>query len=234
VGGGAAAAAAGAARAARARRIAARAAAARPGAQQQMVTLLLVIAAAAADAAAVVAAIRGGGLNAEVAVDVQNVTHVLNPLFLGCHSDTGYAHQSRGLFSQLIMDGSFEAEQTSPPAAPKPCFPSRSNTPCVSDGIPWTHVVSSGAQATITTDAAHKMHGFKSMKISVQSGVAGVANLGNGGAGLFVEPDKSYDGYFFGMSTVATTVNACCLCFCVAFLQFAAIAVVHAMTLLVC
>ena len=43
-------------------------------------------------------------------VNVSNITHQVSNLTLACHSDTGYAHQARGFYSQLCVDESFEAE----------------------------------------------------------------------------------------------------------------------------
>jgi hypothetical protein len=44
-----------------------------------------------------------------VTVDPGKVTHTPNPLHLGCHSDSGYTHQPRGFYSQLIIGESFES-----------------------------------------------------------------------------------------------------------------------------
>ena len=48
-----------------------------------------------------------------VDVDLSSSTHVVNPLYLGCHSDTGYVQTARGLYSQLILDESFVSSNTS-------------------------------------------------------------------------------------------------------------------------
>jgi hypothetical protein len=42
------------------------------------------------------------------AVDPANRTHQINPLFMGCHSDSGYTHQPRGFYSQMVFGESFE------------------------------------------------------------------------------------------------------------------------------
>ena len=36
------------------------------------------------------------------------MTHKVNPLFNGCHSDSGYTHQPRGLYAQMVLGESFE------------------------------------------------------------------------------------------------------------------------------
>ena len=34
--------------------------------------------------------------------------HAVSPLYLGCHSDSGYVHQPRGLHAQMVTGESFE------------------------------------------------------------------------------------------------------------------------------
>merc|ERR1719272_2075155 len=50
-------------------------------------------------------------VQAQISVDVDptNVTHQLNPLFMGCHSDSGYTHEARGFYAQMVLGESFEA-----------------------------------------------------------------------------------------------------------------------------
>ena len=50
----------------------------------------------------------GGPPVTTVTVDPKNVTHKVNELFNGCHSDSGYTHQPRGLYAQMVLDESFE------------------------------------------------------------------------------------------------------------------------------
>ena len=44
-----------------------------------------------------------------VSVSAGAETHPVNPLFMGCHSDSGFVHQARGFYSQLIFGESFES-----------------------------------------------------------------------------------------------------------------------------
>ena len=127
-------------------------------------------------------------------------------LFLGCHSDTGYAHQSRGLFSQLIIDESFEAEQHGPPSPEPPahCFPEH----CRRMAEHWVHILPPGAQASFAIDPSLSMNGFKSAKISVERGSAAIANRGQSGAGLYIEAQREYEGYFFAATEAGATVRA--------------------------
>ena len=48
--------------------------------------------------------------SASVTIHASTVTHTINPLFLGCHSDSGFAHQPRGLYAQMVVGASFEPE----------------------------------------------------------------------------------------------------------------------------
>lgn len=41
-------------------------------------------------------------------VDASAMTHTIPRLYLGCHSDSGYSHQTRGFYSQLIFGEVFE------------------------------------------------------------------------------------------------------------------------------
>ena len=48
-----------------------------------------------------------GGLSsaqAIIAVDA-NATHPVSPFYLGCHSDSGFVHQPRGLYAQMYAVG---------------------------------------------------------------------------------------------------------------------------------
>eukprot|EP00040_Diaphanoeca_grandis_P032005 m.192845 g.192845 ORF g.192845 m.192845 type:complete len:808 (-) comp32486_c0_seq1:486-2909(-) len=48
--------------------------------------------------------------NSQITVDVDpsNVTHQINPLFMGCHSDSGFTHEPRGFYAQMVLGESFE------------------------------------------------------------------------------------------------------------------------------
>jgi hypothetical protein len=60
-----------------------------------------------------------------VTVHPKVATHNISRLFMGCHSDTGYAHQSRGLSSELVYGSAFEQVPDAPfvpaPAGDYPC-----------------------------------------------------------------------------------------------------------------
>ena len=44
-----------------------------------------------------------------VTVYTGTVTHRISPLVMGCHSDTGYEHQARGFYAQMIVPDSMNA-----------------------------------------------------------------------------------------------------------------------------
>jgi hypothetical protein len=107
----------------------------------------------------------------------------------------------------MVMDESFEFEQHT--AQPPPCYPEHPGHPdCKNgNGVPWVQIVPPDAEATIALDPALSMNGFKSMAVHVSKGSAAIANRGNGGAGLFVEASRSYEGYFFAASELGATVR---------------------------
>lgn len=61
---------------------------------------------------ALAAAVCAGGCLAAdpiaVHVNTSGATHTINPLFLGCHTDLGFAHEQLGFYSQMIYGESFE------------------------------------------------------------------------------------------------------------------------------
>ena len=68
-----------------------------------------------------------------ISVDATRKTHTVNKHFLGCHSDSGYTHQPRGFYSQMIVDASFEDDSH------------------VSSKSGWIDVIPATATATIAT-----------------------------------------------------------------------------------
>lgn len=88
-----------------------------------------------------------------VSVDTSKITHQLNPLWMGCHSDSGFAHTERGFYSQMIYGESFEfGNQSSwhyiyPNWDPFP-------TAATSGGLRWNPYVAQGVTANIGYDQA--------------------------------------------------------------------------------
>ena len=56
----------------------------------------------------------------EITVHPTQVSHEISKLTMGCHSDTGYAHQARGLHAELVYGSAFETVMDAPfvPAPP--------------------------------------------------------------------------------------------------------------------
>ena len=83
--------------------------------------LQLLLQAAALVSAALPAARAGGGQQqCGITVHQRQATHKISPLTMGCHSDTGYAHQSRALSAQLIYGPAFEPVPDPPFVGPPP------------------------------------------------------------------------------------------------------------------
>jgi len=103
-----------------------------------------------------------------VTVDATRKTHTVNKHYLGCHSDSGYTHQPRGFYSQMIVDASFE------------------DVSHVAKLSGWNNVIPSTATATVTADNTTAMNGGASQRIIYTKGTGsvGVANRGLGNEGL--------------------------------------------------
>ena len=135
-----------------------------------------------------------------------------NKLILGCHSDSGYTHQPRSFYSQMVVGGSFEAvklmgDRSAPPLGAATVTAAGSHGP--SQPIYWNNYTSPEGAGSATLDASVAFHGGSSMKIS-SSGPAGttvgVTNRGLGNEGLVFEAQKDYDGFFFAKSDTATSL----------------------------
>jgi hypothetical protein len=46
-----------------------------------------------------------------ISINPTKITHIPNPLYMGCHFDSGYVHATRGMYSQLVLDESFEVRR---------------------------------------------------------------------------------------------------------------------------
>eukprot|EP01062_Namystynia_karyoxenos_P003544 TRINITY_DN11283_c0_g1_i1.p1 TRINITY_DN11283_c0_g1~~TRINITY_DN11283_c0_g1_i1.p1 ORF type:complete len:833 (+),score=275.17 TRINITY_DN11283_c0_g1_i1:84-2501(+) len=126
-----------------------------------------------------------------VTVDAGNATHEVNPLYMGCHSDTGYTHQGRGFSSQLLFGESFEAAPGEPATWQQTLIPAT-------------------AKASVAVDAAvgGGLHGQQALRINYTagSGTVGMGNRGIGNEGLFLQAGKEYEGYFFVKSAQKASV----------------------------
>ena len=129
-----------------------------------------------------------------VSVNPANVTHSVNPLFNGCHSDSGYAHQARGLYSQMVLDESFEDLNL---------------TNAQTHDNPWRLYATESASANQSAwiDSAVAFHGHSSLglRYSDGDGLFGLANRGLGHEGLVFRADREYEGFFFASAAEPVT-----------------------------
>jgi hypothetical protein len=44
----------------------------------------------------------------DITIDAAKVLHPMNPLYMGCHSDSGFVHEVTGWSSQMLFGESFE------------------------------------------------------------------------------------------------------------------------------
>lgn len=127
--------------------------------------------------------------------------HRVNPLYFGCHSDSGFTHQVRGFSSQMIFGESFEKPQA--------------NATYGVSADAW-HFRSTGctsASSVLTETVAPAMHGASSRRITVSSGIANetnaaLVNRGLGNEGFFFEGGKPYEGFFFARCKTPVTLEA--------------------------
>ena len=141
-----------------------------------------------------------------VDVGAAHPLHKINPLYSGCHSDSGFTHQVRGYSAQMIFGESFEAPQ-----------------PNVTEGKAsdaWSFALSAGVHGSVATSAstvAPAMHGASSRTITVTSvpaaargsgptPTAALLNRGLGNEGFYFEAGKEYEGYFFARCQDAVTL----------------------------
>jgi hypothetical protein len=134
------------------------------------------------------------GLN--VSIDASKPTHDMNPLYMGCHSDSGFVHQVRGWSSQMVFGESFET----PADAGK--SPGQSS-------YAWNNQISASlvGRTNITADPSTPFFKseYPSKKITISKGAAldgaaasaGLSNRGLGNEGLYFQKGKEYEGYFF-------------------------------------
>ena len=76
---------------------------------------------------AVLAAYADPAAVATVTVNTSKTTHQVDPMFMGCHSDSGFAHTERNFYSQMICAFVTVCEQRRAPPSLLP-FPATSRT----------------------------------------------------------------------------------------------------------
>ena len=137
-------------------------------------------------------------------------SHAASPLVMGCHSDSGYTHQPRGFYSQMVVGASFEAAVNGivPPII------AAASTLQAEHGAPqriyWNNLTTGTAIGHAKLSNATQFHGESSMCLSFAkggTGFVGVTNRGLGNEGLVFETGKPYDGFLFASSVAAATLE---------------------------
>lgn len=147
----------------------------------------------------------------EVRVDTSlAASHAANRLIMGCHSDSGYTHQPRGFYSQMVVGASFEAAINGivPPIAAAGVAGTAEHGP--PQRIYWNNLTTGSATGGTGLSNASAFHGQSSMSVSFSpggTGFVGVTNRGLGNEGLLFEATKLYEGFFFATSKVAAIVE---------------------------
>ena len=134
-------------------------------------------------------------------IDPTNVTHSVNPLYMGCHLDLGYSHQPQALFSQMVYSASYELGDPTQKWDPV-------KTP---NGIGWVPFAETAdVKGNMTFDASTTLTNHSTLhltKTDTGTGVYGVANRGLGHEGLVFQGSKSYEGYVIVSGPSAATVT---------------------------
>ena len=149
-------------------------------------------------------------------------THPVSPLYLGCHSDSGFVHQPRGFYAQMVVGESFE--QNMEGICDPSCWtyfkdPSVQSSVGISDAPKF----SQGLNHSVANPAANwgsgGFHGQHYLKASVNnqpatpdipgepgtgqpgspdySGGAGARNRGLGNEGFLLHRGRGYEGYLY-------------------------------------
>jgi len=139
------------------------------------------------------------------------VTHQISELIMGCHSDSGFEHQARSFYAQMIVPDSFNATGFTP----SPHWGGNAST----DGsfssarVGWNVEKSAPSVAFAHgTDNSSRFHGVASERLSLAGkGSGGLSNRGLGNAGMAFEAGKPYEGFIWagaaGASSVVLTVS---------------------------
>ena len=114
-------------------------------------------------------------------VNISNVTHEVEPRSLGCHSDNGYVHNSRALYSEMLYGVCFDGGRDS-----------------------WA-TLTPAADGTVSTDPTTQLHNKTSLKLMLADGSSrvAVANRGLGNAGLVFHAGQPYTASLWASSATA-------------------------------
>ena len=146
------------------------------------------------------------GVSPGVTVYTDTITHQITELVMGCHSDTGYEHQARGFYAQMIVPDSLNA--TGFTSAPHWGGNASTDGSFSSARVGWNFEKSAPSVAfTHSTDGASRFHGVPSALLSLTgNGSGGLSNRGLGNAGMVFEGGKPYEGFLWAAAADASTV----------------------------
>ena len=77
-------------------------------------------------------------------INVSNVTHTVEPRSMGCHSDSGYVHNSRALYSEMLYGVCFDSGL----------------------GSSWTRLAAD-AEGAVTTDPVTRLYNKTSLQLQL-------------------------------------------------------------------
>ncbi len=108
---------------------------------------------------------------------------------MGCHSDSGYEHQARGFYAQMIVGASFNSTG----------FTRSGGDSAFARAPGWNLELSDpDVSFSASTDATALFYGAASEKLALTgTGSGGVTNRGLSNAGMVFQGGKEYDGYIF-------------------------------------
>jgi hypothetical protein len=134
-----------------------------------------------------------------IRVDPAEVTHTISWTH-GCHTDLGYSHQERGIFSQLLHGESFELMLE--PAVPGAMEPAP--TPNTTQ---WMHRTIPPASSGLTANAP--LNGLLAATLSVDAAgsQASVVNRGFWQEGLALQAEKEYEGHVFARAAAGSKLS---------------------------
>ena len=139
------------------------------------------------------------------------VTHQISELTMGCHSDSGYEHQARSFYAQMIVPDSFNA--TTFVRSPHWGGNASTDGSFSSSRVGWNVEKSAPSVRFVHgTDEASRFHDVASEWLALAGkGSGGLSNRGMGNAGMVFEAGKPYEGFIWagaaGASGVSVTVS---------------------------
>ena len=151
----------------------------------------------------------------------------MNPLYMGCHSDSGFVHEVTGWSSQMLFGEMFEAPPNTTKSgqssyawqwvkdAPTPAGSVRDVDIVLDPNTKFSNRTSMkislkiSAERTTPNDGtidATTMDSLNAVHLPNGPNAVGIANRGLGNEGLYLQQGKEYEGYFFAKSAKPVTL----------------------------